>query len=1548
MANKRILIDNTEISSQESLNLIKDELSTELEDAKEELKQDIENSGEFEVLHYDESIMLSSFTGLNGYGNYEHVKIRDNLANLFVDYLNRNLVSISNGKLSLRKLPILSASYEGQLYYFNTVDYGGGSSDGQSFYFTSNILNHFSGSGQYSGFNDNSTMNFVFFRIAVTGEIGSFVLSEAYRCAGPNKSYLNKTNTIAYTPTGDYHPATKKYVDDAVASVDLSSVKTQLAEMPEASAENLGNVYQFIGETTEDFISGYFYQCIGTVTTETDDSGNEVEVTTYSWKNISTSLSEQKDEFYYIDLTSGYGGYIRMFEPSNTDVTLSEDVIEKFRIYVNECFNGSNFTKPLAIRVNGSYTAFCCKYDIGYTGNTDSTFEFWFSVPMNDSTESSNEPRYRGFMKVSRFCVAFKGRTIGQYQTWSDAPSYYRTMNTKKNKDYLELDNTTAFTPTADYHPSTKKYVDDAISNLDIPESSFYVINLTSDDNVNLAYINSPYCQSGVQYLSAGCSAKFAEYINKHFVGNHKVSKPLMITYENTYNLFVDDFGNGTENSSGETWATFNFYCTNVVRESSNKISKPTGVLKTINFNIRLSLADENGQYNVLEDRQSYYSEQLHQGYLSTQNTTAYTPTKDYHPATKKYVDDTISSAGGSRPVFFFEDTANFITDSTSLSTEYNKEQFLAFIEAYNEGLNPDYILRSVRGGGISGSEPNYSYYPMTDVYIDDTYMSVTLKAQSLYSSATSNAYGVSYKSLYTYEYYLSYDVSNDSFSASGAEYTTYLPTSRDALGIDNTTSFTPTGDYNPATKKYVDDLLAGLGESESGVTTIELDNTSSTPLINSHEYFSKGVYKLTVKDNENNQDINIKLGPSTNYTAWVRCPALMIISHDSNSSLFPFVIFSGHTNDEGMYVTHGRMATSDSEMDISFNIKEPKVFRLDDNISNYDWKSDGLNIDYYLKDTKFALATDNTKEYTPTGDYNPATKKYVDSKANIIKQYEFRFTNTEINGYREYLRLDDSENAQLSTILTDAYQSGVSTLILKLVFTASDSRMATYLFHENIQDKPTALSCYGEYNSILRRFVILGSWEGDSFTSSDSYVNSYGSNLNIIYSKNKLVTESSTVHKYNTTEYTPTSDYHPATKKYVDDAVGAIEIPETGLNFEIVETLPTEDISTGTIYLVLNTEVEGDNVYDEYVYISSLSKFEHLGKTTIDLSNVYTKAEVETMIEEARAGLLEIEEIPTADYNTVENVIINSDKLFRVTDSYPRFYYNSTEYYPLQKGDIIFGSAQPVVYSSGNIYWKEGGYHYKLDLRKYTNVDTVLTKTNTTEYTPTENYHPATKKYVDDALNNVDVSDAVNAAIGDIETLPIIKYEAGYEDKIVALINKFKQEKYPDAANINGTEFSFILSGYTDGGSGLSSCIVGLNYGYTSSDRIYLAGGSVYREDNGYIGNANTGMTVSFLSIVIIGAWTDGVFTKTSMSIKKQYDLYFGRYNNVEWTPDRDYGIVHKKYVDDKVANIDTYTKAEVDALLDELRAQLQVATSEDIQEVINGTTEEEEVTNE
>ena len=52
---------------------------------------------------------------------------------------------------------------------------------------------------------------------------------------------------------------------------------------------------------------------------------------------------------------------------------------------------------------------------------------------------------------------------------------------------------------------------------------------------------------------------------------------------------------------------------------------------------------------------------------LPKDNTTSYTPTNDYHPATKKYVDDTVAAAGGGSGSAF--DPAKYLAiDNT---TEY-------------------------------------------------------------------------------------------------------------------------------------------------------------------------------------------------------------------------------------------------------------------------------------------------------------------------------------------------------------------------------------------------------------------------------------------------------------------------------------------------------------------------------------------------------------------------------------------------------------------------------------------------------------------------------------------------------------------------------------------------------------------------------------------------------------------------------------------------------------------------------------------------------------
>ena len=85
-----------------------------------------------------------------------------------------------------------------------------------------------------------------------------------------------------------------------------------------------------------------------------------------------------------------------------------------------------------------------------------------------------------------------------------------------------------------------------------------------------------------------------------------------------------------------------------------------------------------------------------------------------------------------------------------------------------------------------------------------------------------------------------------------------------------------------------------------------------------------------------------------------------------------------------------------------------------------------------------------------------------------------------------------------------------------------------------------------------------------------------------------------------------------------ISSAISAIE----SLSFEIVQTLPSSDISTTTIYLVLKSSSETGNIYDEYIYISN--NWELIGSTVVDLSGyvlesdlvAITNAEIDAMFE--------------------------------------------------------------------------------------------------------------------------------------------------------------------------------------------------------------------------------------------------------------------------------------------------------------------------------------------
>lgn len=88
--------------------------------------------------------------------------------------------------------------------------------------------------------------------------------------------------------------------------------------------------------------------------------------------------------------------------------------------------------------------------------------------------------------------------------------------------------------------------------------------------------------------------------------------------------------------------------------------------------------------------------------------------------------------------------------------------------------------------------------------------------------------------------------------------------------------------------------------------------------------------------------------------------------------------------------------------------------------------------------------------------------------------------------------------------------------------------------------------------------------------------------------------------------------NYYLKSETYTQTEVNQMisSIPKFAI--EVVETLPTAEISNTTIYL-LTSGTETENLYTEYIYVNN--SWEKLGTQTVDLTNYYTKEEVNSLL---------------------------------------------------------------------------------------------------------------------------------------------------------------------------------------------------------------------------------------------------------------------------------------------------------------------------------------------
>lgn len=198
-------------------------------------------------------------------------------------------------------------------------------------------------------------------------------------------------------------------------TVDLSGKQDimQFSTMPTASADNLGKIIQYTGTTTSSFTQGHFYIVVSDGAT----------TPTYSWQEISFGGEET--------ITITYGD-------------TSAETIAKWQIL----YDAANNNKPMnAFIISGNYI---------YVLNG-----IYNKRRYNFSAFVSNKSRLNpvGYDCVDGVLIISDDKVIDV--SYENPQNIQFATTGYLNINYMGKNNTTAFTPTGDYNPATKKYVDD-------------------------------------------------------------------------------------------------------------------------------------------------------------------------------------------------------------------------------------------------------------------------------------------------------------------------------------------------------------------------------------------------------------------------------------------------------------------------------------------------------------------------------------------------------------------------------------------------------------------------------------------------------------------------------------------------------------------------------------------------------------------------------------------------------------------------------------------------------------------------------------------------------------------------------------------------------------------------------------------------------------------------------------------------------------------------------------------------------------------------------
>lgn len=453
---------------------------------------------------------------------------------------------------------------------------------------------------------------------------------------------LMKDNTTTYTPSGNYNPATKKYVDDKATTLTTSLTSKinakqdilvagsnitidgniisatnaggaggvgdsnlQVAEMPEANEENEGAIVQYTGTDTNDYKKGYFYRSVA-------DRVYELDRITTTGGYASTGLKLKAN--YKIEMKAKLNTYTSAAQFFSSDGNTSYYCLRVYNNYYAYGNNGSATTSSISYQTGT---------DLILTFNDDEG-----NITVNDSIIGTGITSPTAYGTLQLFNASSK-MDFYYCKVWDkntgELIAHYVPVVLNGTTTIYDIINNVAARWTT-YSSISKGTQSEALT-----QYRYWIPQAVQDIKPSYDWNNAlqePQFYEDLQTI-------MTLYQNGSVYANYSLAG---------YRLGQITAGN-TSATSSYNYRIFTLYLT--------RMYQTTAYTRTITLRTTYDtykLYGPESLYPVTlttSDTTSTYltSHQSLTNYLAKDNTTSYTPSANYHPATKKYVDDSISNA---------------------------------------------------------------------------------------------------------------------------------------------------------------------------------------------------------------------------------------------------------------------------------------------------------------------------------------------------------------------------------------------------------------------------------------------------------------------------------------------------------------------------------------------------------------------------------------------------------------------------------------------------------------------------------------------------------------------------------------------------------------------------------------------------------------------------------------------------------------------------------------------------------------------------------------